>query len=107
VTLGDKMMNRRRERQITIMGIGIVCLMLVMVVGQALLRISSGDFIGGKNYFEQPVGPILQLIVALVSLIGVAVLAWRLRHGEPKQSKKTDWRKPTWMKKPPYKFPWE
>jgi hypothetical protein len=101
-------MSRKRERRANILAGTVACVFLVILAGQAILRIRSGDMIGGFNYFGQPVPPVLQLILVLVCVIVIAVSAWRYWRGERGGRKnEKPGREPDWMRQPPYKFPWE
>lgn len=100
-------MSEKREKRLNIFAGIVVCVFLVILAGQALLRILSGDLIGGKNYYGQPVGPVLQLIVVLACLIVIAIMAWRHWCGDRKPDKEKHYRNPEWKRQPPYKFPWE
>ena len=90
--------QKARRRLNIICGI-FVCVFLVILAVQALIRISSGDFIWGKNYYGQPVGPVLQLIVVLACLIVIGIAVWRHWHKSSEQLKKSNGRQqPDWMK---------
>lgn len=115
------MMSKKQHRRPTIWEIlwwsfvGCVLLLLLgIIVLQAFLRISSGDYAGGENYMGQSIGPLLQLTVVLIALIILAIGACYHFRGTPKSPKKKkrgkkadDDHRPEWLNQPPYKFPWE
>jgi len=89
----------------------IFVLLLGIIVLQAFLRISSGDYAGGENYMRQPVGPFQQLAGILIVLIVLIIGAYYHFRSKPKRSKKEkrldDAPRPKWINEPPYKFPWQ
>jgi len=101
------MMSKKREKRLNVFAGIFVCVFLVVLAGQAFLRILSGDLIGGKNYYGQPVGPVLQFIVVIACLIVIAIMAWRHRRGDRKPDKEKPGSNPAWKMQPPYKYPWE
>jgi len=100
-------MSKKRDKRLQVLSAGVVYVFLLILAGQALLRISSGDFAGGKNYMGQPVGPLLQLIVVAVCLTVIGATAWRYWRGAPERKYKKKIGQSEWLRKPPYKFPWE
>jgi hypothetical protein len=101
-------MSKKQDKRLRVLGGIVGGLFLLVLEGQAILRISSGDFVGGTNYMGQPVGPVIQLIVVFVCMIVIGVTGWRHLRSTPEQHKKKGTqRQPEWLKQPPYKFPWE
>ena len=100
-------MSKKRNKRLQVLSAAIGCVFLLVLAGQAVFRIASGDFVGGKNYLGQPVGPVLQLIGVVVCLIVIGATAWRHWRGAPERENQKKLRQSEWMRQPPYKFPWE
>ena len=100
-------MSKKRNSRLQALSAVVACVFLLVVAGQAVLRISSGDFVGGKNYMGQPLGPLLQLVGVAACLFAIGAMVWRHRRDPPARKNDKRARPAEWMQKPPYKFPWE
>ena len=100
-------MNWKKERQERSKRFDFVWLIfLILFIGaiviQAVTKLGAGDLAGGKNYYGQPIGPLFQLIA-----VGVGIVAFLIYIITGKTRKKgKDAPTPSWMKDPPYRWPW-
>jgi len=100
-----KPVRRRKLRKIDIIGflsIGVFLVMLWVICLSYLLR---KDYFGYHNYFDQPIGTLMLLIILIIGTPVYLVMLWRQFRGTADYTKPDD--SPSWMKKPPFKLPWE
>lgn len=78
--------------------------LLVILYGQAITAILFRNYAGGMNYYGMPVGPLLQLVVAVACTVLVPIVIWResRKRGKAKHESTA----PQWMKEFPFKLPW-
>ena len=98
----------RKERRGRYISAIIAVIILTVLVYQAISGIITGNWIGGHNYFGQPVDPALQLIVLIVLAFVGTVSAWQFFFGKKKTKKEKGKRKKRQECKYPHeKLPWE
>ncbi len=72
----------RNSRRRNVLAATVAIAMIALVAYQAISDLINGR-IGGENYYGQPVGPGLQLIVlAVITVIGT-ILGWRHLFSKP------------------------
>ncbi len=68
-------------------------------------HIISKNYFGHTNYMGQQVGTFLLLPLLIVAPFVFIYVVWKHSRGEDVINRTSD--EPEWMKKPPYKWPWQ
>jgi len=66
-----------KNSQINIICCIVTVVILAFLTAQVVFQLSAEDYSLGENYYMQPVGPGMQLVVVVVAWMSLAVLAWR------------------------------
>jgi len=96
--------NRSRKiRKTDIIGIGIIGILLVILWATCIGYLVRRDFFGYQNYFGQPVGIFLLLVILIIATpVYIIMTAKAIRKRKLEMTSR-----PKWMNTPPWKFPWE
>lgn len=93
----------RPIRHVDIAGIVLIGLILAILWTTCLAYVLQGNYFGYRNYYNQPVGTLLLLIV--LAIITPLYIYMAIKTIRDKRIRPTT--TPAWMNKPPWKFPWK
>jgi len=92
----------RKIRKTDIMGISIAGIILAILWATCICYFVRGDFFGYQNYFGQPVGTFLVLVILLIATpVYIIMTAKTIRKRKVEMTSTLKW-----MDTPPWKFPW-
>jgi hypothetical protein len=95
--------HSRPIRRGDIIGIAFVGFILMMLWTTCIANLLKGNYFGYQNYYGQPVGTLLLLVVlAVVTPLYIYMTVKTIKDKKVKLSST-----PSWMNKPPWKFPWK
>lgn len=84
----------------------VMALVTLSLFAQGLTDLLAGELVGSKNYYGQPLGPILQLIGVTVIIVVACLAIWRDRRA--KVSDSNDNKEPAPRpQEPPFRWPWD
>ena len=83
-----------KKRRNVILSAIVAAGLALLLAYQAIKDIVDGNYVMGENYFGQPVGPGIQLLVLLVVLFVGIVSAWQYLHPRPESKRKKEKIKP-------------
>jgi uncharacterized membrane protein len=95
--------NRRKIRRADIAAIIVSAILLVILWVKFIDLFISKNYFGYFNYYGQPVGIFLLLVMLVVITPLFFIIAWRTIN----RGNKNQYNTPQWMQKPPFKFPWQ
>jgi hypothetical protein len=89
-------------RKADIFGLVVAGMFLLILWTTCVINFISGNFMGYRNYYGQPVGTFILLIVLAVATPVYVIVIIRLIRKQKIESYPV----PAWMKEPPWKWPW-
>jgi hypothetical protein len=95
--------HSRKIRKTDIMGISIAGIILAILWAICIGYFVRRDFFGYQNYFGQPVGTFLVLVILLIATPVYIIMTVKTIRKSKVDMTST----PKWMNIPPWKFPWE
>ena len=94
--------SSRPVRKADILYISVVWLFILMLWVVCIMNLIKGNYYGYKNYYDQPVGTFVLLIVLIVMTVFCLIMTIKTI----KKRKVDMYSEPKWMNQPPWKWPW-
>lgn len=100
---GAKMTKRKRF----ILCVVVMTPFCLLMAFQAIVGIVTGN-LGGRNYYGQPVGPVLQLIfLSVAAFVGIVKIRQHVHKKPISKKRKRKRPKPDYLKYPHEGMPWK